>query len=213
MKYFESVVDSGLFNNLKKSDYTNAFAQLTVTGKQYGDGEAVFLEGDVIDKICIVARGSVRAEKTYRNGETHIIQVFDEGDLFGLEFSMSKTKKSANDYISNGYSSIVFVSNNSIKRSDYAPEIETSLTYRLADDNIKMAKKIEILVERGLRERILTYLNILTSKSGSNTVSVRMNREQLAQFLCVNRSALSNELNKMKKEGIIDFKKDKFTIL
>ena len=213
MKYFESVVESGLFSNLKKSDYTNAFAQLTVTGKQYGDGEAVFLEGDVIDKICIVARGSVRAEKTYRNGETHIIQVFDEGDLFGLKFSMSKTKKSANDYISNGYSSIVFVSNNSIKRSDYAPEIETSLTYRLADDNIKMAKKIEILVERGLRERILTYLNILTSKSGSNSVSVRMNREQLAQFLCVNRSALSNELNKMKKEGIIDFKKDKFTIL
>lgn len=213
MKYFESVVDSGLFRNLKKSDYTNAFAQLTVTGKQYDDGEAVFLEGDVIDKICIVARGSVRAEKTYRNGETHIIQVFDEGDLFGLEFSMSKTKKTANDYISNGNSCIVFVSNNSIRKSDHASEIKTSLTFRLADDNIKMAKKIEILVERGLRERILTYLNILTSKSGSNTVSVKMNREQLAQFLCVNRSALSNELNKMKKEGIIDFKKDKFTIL
>lgn len=213
MKYFESVVESGLFSNLKKSDYTNAFAQLTVTGKQYGDGEAVFLEGDVIDKICIVARGSVRAEKTYRNGETHIIQVFEEDDIFGLEYSMSKTKKSANDYISNGGSSIVFVSNNSIRKTDYASDIETSLTYRLADDNIKMAKKIEILVERGLRERILTYLNILTSKSGSNSVSVRMNREQLAQFLCVNRSALSNELNKMKKEGIIDFKKDKFTIL
>ena len=130
-----------------------------------------------------------------------------------MEFTISKTKKSANDYISNGDSSIVFVSNNTIRKSDYASDIETSLTYRLADDNIKMAKKIEILVERGLRERILTYLNILTSKSGSNSVSVRMNREQLAQFLCVNRSALSNELNKMKKEGIIDFKKDKFTIL
>ena len=82
-----------------------------------------------------------------------------------------------------------------------------------ADSNIRMARKVEILAERGLRDRILVYLNILRRKSNSNTVTVRMNREQLAQFLCVNRSALSNELNKMKKEGVIDFKRDQFTIL
>ena len=40
-----------------------------------------------------------------------------------------------------------------------------------------------------------------------------MSREQMAQYLCVNRSALSNELNKMKREKIIDFEKDKFRIL
>ena len=57
------------------------------------------------------------------------------------------------------------------------------------------------------------YLEILRRKAGSDIVSVRMSREQMAQYLCVNRSALSNELNKMKREKIIDFEKDKFRIL
>ncbi|MDO4485696.1 MAG: helix-turn-helix domain-containing protein [Bacillota bacterium] len=63
------------------------------------------------------------------------------------------------------------------------------------------------------RDRIMVYLNILSRKSGSSVVTVKMNREQQAQFLCVSRSALSNELNKMKREKIIDFNKEKFEIL
>ena len=102
---------------------------------------------------------------------------------------------------------------NFILKYDCAMKKHKILTYEIADNNIRMANKVEILAERSLRERILVYLNILTGKAGSNTVTVRMNREQMAQFLCVNRSALSNELNKMKKEGVIDFHKDKFTIL
>ncbi len=213
MKYLESVINSGLFGNLKKSEYIDAFEQLKVIGKSFRKGEVIYYEGDTIDKVCIVSQGSVCAEKTYQNGEMHIVEVFEEDAIFGLEFALSKTKKLAVDYVSNEESVIVFVTLNSIHKSNWAEKMTTTLTYKLADDNIRMARKIEILAERGLRERIMAYLNILTTKSGSNSVSVRMNREQLAQFLCVNRSALSNELNKMKKGGIIDFKKDKFTIL
>lgn len=83
----------------------------------------------------------------------------------------------------------------------------------MASDNIRKMHKIEILAERGLRNRILMYLEILHRKSGTDTVSVKMSREQLAQYLCVNRSALSNELNKMKREKIIDFERDQFRFL
>ncbi len=213
MKYLESVINSGLFSNLKKSEYIDAFEQLVVTNKTYKKGEAVFYEGDLISNICVVNRGSVCGEKTYRDGEVHIIEVFEEGTILGLEVTLSKTRKAAVDYICNEDTEIVFVSMSSITKSKYAPKIQATLTYILADNNIRMANKIEILAKRGLRERILIYLNILSKKSGTNTVTVRMNREQLAQYLCVNRSALSNELNKLKKEGVLDFKKDKFTIL
>ena len=213
MKYLESVINSGLFGNLKKSEYIDAFEQLKITSKTYNRGEPIYYEGDVIDKLCIVERGSVYGEKTYHDGEVHILDVFEEGSMFGLEVVLSKTRKSAVDYISNEESVVVFVAVNAINKSKYAKEIQSALTYMLADSNIRMARKVEILAERGLRDRILVYLNILRRKSNSNTVTVRMNREQLAQFLCVNRSALSNELNKMKKEGVIDFKRDQFTIL
>ena len=213
MQYLESVIESGLFDELKKADYIEAFQQLKISGRSYGPGETIFFEGDIIDKFCIVKKGSVRSEKTYLNGEVHIVDVFDEGSVFGLAFAVSKSRIAAFDFISNEASEIVFVSMHSIRKSQYAETLNSSLNYMMADNNIKMSHKIEILAERGLRERVMVYLHVLQTKSGTDTVTVRMSREQLAQYLCVNRSALSNELSKMKKDGIIDFKGSMFTIL
>lgn len=213
MQYLESIIDSGLLNELKKSDYMDAFEQLKISGRNYKSGETVFFEGDIIDKFCIVKKGSVRSEKTYLNGEVHIVDLFDEGSVFGLAFALSKSRITALDFVSNEESEIVFVSMHSIRKSRFSNEINTALNYMMADSNIKMGHKIEILAERGLRERMMVYLHVLRTKSGSDTVTIRMSREQLAQYLCVNRSALSNELSKMKKDGIIDFKGSRFTLL
>ena len=213
MQYLESVINSGLLNELKKSDYMDAFEQLKISGRNYKSGETVFFEGDIIDKFCIVKTGSVRSEKTYLNGEVHIVELFDEGSVFGLAFALSKSRITALDFVSNEESEIVFVSMHSIRKSRFSNEINTALNYMMADSNIKMGHKIEILAERGLRERMMVYLHVLRTKSGSDTVTIRMSREQLAQYLCVNRSALSNELSKMKKDGIIDFKGSRFTLL
>ena len=213
MQYLESIIDSGLLNELKKSDYMDAFEQLKISGRNYKSGETVFFEGDIIDKFCIVKKGSVRSEKTYLNGEVHIVDLFDEGSVFGLAFALSKSRITALDFVSNEESEIVFVSMHSIRKSRFSNEINTALNYMMADCNIKMGLKIEILAERGLRERMMVYLHVLRTKSGSDTVTIRMSREQLAQYLCVNRSALSNELSKMKKDGIIDFKGSRFTLL
>lgn len=213
MKYLEVIINSGLLDNVSKSDYIHTFDQLKIYGKNYENGEPVFYEGDVIDKVCIIVKGSVRSEKTYPDGEIHIVEVFDEGSFFALEIALSKKKTSAIDYICNEDCEIVFITMRSIERSRSAEKIKDILMQKLADDNVIMSHKIEILAERGLRDRILVYFDILRNKSGTNEVTVRMNREQMAQFLRVNRSALSNELNKMKREGLIDFRKDTFTLL
>ena len=76
-----------------------------------------------------------------------------------------------------------------------------------------MGHKIEILAERGLRDRVIVYLNILARRFQSNVVTVPLSREQLASYLCVNRSALSNELSKMRQDGIISFKGREFCLL
>lgn len=117
------------------------------------------------------------------------------------------------DYVCNEDSTIVFIPLSAVLKSKCSAEIMAFIMQRLADESIRKMHKIEILAERGLRDRIIMYLDILRKKSGTNVVRVNMGREQLAQFLCVNRSALSNELNKMKREGIIDFRKNEFRIL
>lgn len=181
--------------------------------KTYMKGTAIFLEGDIIRTLCIIESGSVRGEKNYPDGEMHIVEVFEPGDIFALEITVSRTKTSTMDYISNDKTIVRFISLDLVEKSAHAREIKQEIAFELADENIRRSHKIEILAERGLRNRILTYLHVLQRKSGSRQVTIKMNREQLAKYLCVNRSALSSELNLMKKEGIIDFKGSKFTLL
>lgn len=213
MKYLECVINSGLFKYIKKSEYIEAFEQADIIERSYAKGEIIYYEGDVVDHICIVRRGSVRAEKTYPNGDVHIAEIFEENSIFALEIAVSKRKTTPMDYLANETCRILFVSITALQQGRLRDPIRMALTEMLADDNIRMSHKIEILAERGLRNRVQVYLDILAGKAGSNQVNVRMSREQLAHYLCVNRSALSNELNKMKREGIIDFKRHQFTLL
>ena len=213
MKYLETVINSGLFRHVRKSDYISVFEKLSISERNFKRGETIYYQGDVIDQLCIVERGSVRGEKTYPNGDIHIVSIFDEGSIVALEIPLSRKKTSPIDVIANENCRMVVVSIQSIEQSRHRDQLHRALIEMLADDNVRMANKIEILAERGLRDRVLIYLNVLAKKSGTDTLQVKMSREQMAQYLCVNRSALSNELNKMKREGIIDFRRGEFRLL
>lgn len=213
IKYLEKIVDSGLFRHINKSEWIDSLDKLEVTAKDYQKGDFICRMGDVINTICIVGSGNVHAEKNYPNGDIHIVSVYEEGSMLVLEVIMSRLKTCPVDLVANENCQVIMITRNSIESSPYRDRMMNALTEMMADENIRQIHKIEILAERGLRDRVLVYLNILTVKSGSNTVTVKMSREQLAQYLCVNRSALSNELSKMKREGLIDFHKDQFTLL
>ncbi|MCQ2566826.1 MAG: helix-turn-helix domain-containing protein [Mogibacterium sp.] len=116
------------------------------------------------------------------------------------------------DYFANENCSVVFISLESILNSPFRDELLTVLIHTLTMFNIKMERKIDMLAEKSLRDKILMYLNLMSERNRSKEFNTRMTQEQFAQFLCVNRSALSNELSKMKKDGIIDFKKDHFIL-
>ena len=213
MKYLGTTIDSGIFGALNKSDYMQAFEELNVIGQNMRKDDVIFHEGDQVNKICIIDRGSVRGEKAYPSGDLHIIQIYDEGSIFGIEAAVSKRKTAPMDYICNEDGTVVFISLKNINSSRFSKQIYEVLMQNMADDNIRKMNKIEILVEKGLRKRILLYFGVLRKKSGSDVINVKMSREQLAQYLGVNRSALSSELNKMKREKIIDFERDRFKIL
>lgn len=213
VKYFECLYNSGILKYLDQADYFDAISKMDIIERKYKRGETIFYEGDSIKRICIVNKGSVRAEKNYSDGEVHILSVFEENCIFGLEISLSKNKNAPVDYIANEGTTVLLLAVQSFDKHHFRKPIKKVLIEMLADENIRMMHKIEILGERGLRDRIIVYLNVLARRFESNVVNVRMNREQLASYLCVNRSALSNELSKMRQEGIIDFSRDEFHLL
>ena len=213
VKHFECLYNCGILRHVDRADYVDAVSKMDIVERKFRRGETIFFEGDTINRICIVKKGSVRAEKNYANGEVHILAVFEENSVFALEISLSKNKNAPVDYIANEQTTVLFLSIESLDKHEYRKPIKKVFVEMLADENIRMMHKIEILGERGLRDRIIVYLNVLARRFESNVVNVRMSREQMASYLCVNRSALSNELSKMRQEGIIDFSKDEFHLL
>ena len=213
IKYLEIVVGCGFFHYINKSDWIEAFEQLEITLRNCRKGDIICHMGDTLDAVCIVESGSVRAEKTYPSGDVHIVSVYEKGDVLALGVILSRMKTSPVDLVANESCRMIMIPRQSVEGSRHRDRLMNALIEMLADENIRQMHKLEILAERGLRDRVLVYLNILIRKAGSDTVTVKMSREQLAQYLCVNRSALSNELSKMRREGLIEFHRDRFTLL
>ena len=83
----------------------------------------------------------------------------------------------------------------------------------MAEKNRLLTEKMRYLTQRSTRQKIMLYLSNLARDKGTSTFSLPFNRQQMADFLSVDRSALSAELSKMKKDGLIDYHKDQFSLL
>lgn len=83
----------------------------------------------------------------------------------------------------------------------------------LSHDNMKKHYRLTILSQRGLRQRVLACLSMQATRRKSASFSIPFSWEELASYLCVNRSALSHELRQMEQDGLIRFRKNRFTLL
>lgn len=211
-RYIELFRKAGIFKELPTGYHSEACGHLGVMVRQYEENAIICQEEEKIDKAIIVSKGAVRAEKIYLDGDVHLVNMYQQGEIFAVETAMSRTKISPLTYVVDCSSEVLFISISQMLRSKFASEFALALMHLLADDNIRKLYKIETLSKRGLRDRILTYLSIIQKKTGGEEFRIHMDQEQFAQYLCVNRSALSYELNQMRREGMIDFYKDKFKI-
>jgi len=181
--------------------------------KQYTKNEILIYEGEELNFIGIVRTGKINGEKFYLEGDVHLVYVYECGELFGLDTAATHSRLSPVTFLADKNSSVLMISMDRIMNCSFREKIMENIISILADENIKKLYKIEALSKRGLRDRIMTYLRIRQHKLGRDSFSIMMTQEQFAQYLCVNRSALTYELNNMRREGIIDFKRDRFTIL
>lgn len=213
MKYFETVINSHLLDGLKREDVILAFDSLDINSRKYRKDELIFCEEELIESICIPKGGRIKAEKINPNGSVHIIDIIEDGVPFGYEIASSKSKRSFCDFVALSDCELVQISMKSILSSKYVADIMRNVCVMIADESIKKINKTFILSENTLRKRLYAYFSILQKKSGTNKVKITMNREQMSEYLCVNRSALSNEISKMKSEGLIEMSKSECTLL
>lgn len=207
-----------LFQEMSMEQMKEIINSIGLYKKSYGKGQMIFQEGDVVENIGIILQGECGIIKLYPDGKEHFLQKLNEGYLTSIEIVCTSSKISPYSIVCLEETTMYFFSYEKIEQAGFMNEeirlkLQKIILQWIASENIKKYYKINILSANSLRERILLYLQLQRRKAGKDTFTIPFDRAQFANYLCVNRSALSKELGKMQREGVIICKKNIFTIL
>lgn len=204
---------SGLFRGLSEPAFEKVMQEVHPAVQTYRKNDIIVEEGQKEVALGIVAGGRIRGVKFHRDGDSHLMMVYEEGDVFSLSSASSRTRIAPLSMIAMGDVTVISIHISDLMNCTANWRIARNIIAMLADESIKSMYKIDILSHTGLRRRIMTYLRIMDAKHEGKAFHTGMNQEQFAQYLSVNRSALSNQLNIMRREGIIDFRGDLYQLL
>lgn len=206
-----------LFKGIEKEFIKNILNRSNLKIISAKKGDLLLREGDYLDYIGIVLEGKIDVTKYCMDGHEIIMSEIYPGEVIGLDIITTPKSKSFYNIIAADQLKVLkivqLILNDEFLTKEYGQRIMMNIINYLANENAKKCYKIEVISQKGIRNKIMTYLLIQQKKHKSNKFKISFDRDQLANFLCINRSVLSNELSKMQKEGIIRFKKNEFEIL
>jgi CRP-like cAMP-binding protein len=180
-------------------------------------GDIIVHEDCELDFFTMLIKGRVFAEKSGTNGSIELVETYSDGELIGLETVCTPTRKAPFRLVCGTDIEAVVFHYDMMTQDGALPDaigkkLHMNIIHVLANENIKKLYKIDVLYKRSLRERVMVFLRRLERKTDDGQFSINMDRERFAQYLGVNRSALSKELGRMSGEGLISTHKDVFEI-
>ncbi|MCI6348427.1 MAG: Crp/Fnr family transcriptional regulator [Negativibacillus massiliensis] len=184
--------------------------------KKYEKGETIFQEGEKIEEIGIIFSGTVTVQRNDYWGNRSIVALLGEMDVFGETFACLNQSSDV-QVIAEESSEILFLQVNRVLTTcssscQFHNRLIRNLLGICAKKNYQMNVKVDILSQKTTREKLLTFLSRQAIYLGKQQFEIPFNRQQLADYLSVDRSAMTVELGKLKREGIIDFQKNVFTL-
>lgn len=210
------IASSPLFFGISKSDILSLLDCIDVYKKHYNKNEIIYLENDEIYFIGIVLEGSVHMVKEDIDGNKTILLYMKSGELFGETFACRSIVSSRVSFISNDCTALFIPFHKIIytckTTCSFHHKLIENMINLISEKNIMLINKIEIISQKNIRSKILTYLHNESEKCNNSKFIIPLNRIELADYLSINRSALSRELKHMKDEGIINFDKNYFEL-
>ncbi len=215
-KYISNFEKCVLFKGIETSQLLPMLNCLEAKIKECKKGQAVFQNGNKINKCGIVLKGELQIVQYDYSGNRSILSIIEENQHFGISYSLCnltlpiciETSKDSLILVINMHK-IITPCKNLCK--NHMVLINNLLTI-LATKNVKLNQKIECLSKRTTREKILNYLTRQSVQNNSKTFKIPYDRQGLADYLCVERSAMSVEISKLQKEGLIKANKNSFEI-
>lgn len=186
--------------------------------KSYLKDEVILLAGTPIKSLGIIIKGEIQILREDYMGNRTILTELNPGQIFGESFACAGLLESPVTVLAKKKSDIVFLGIHRIiatcsNNCPFHNKIIENLLKLLARKNILLNDKNQLLSQRSIRDKVMSYLSTNAQKKGTSTFEIPFTRNELADFLCVDRSALSRVLSQLQKEGVIHYHKDQFKIL
>lgn len=213
---FEAAKSNPLFGDIAFSDFEKVLHCLSAKTTAYNKDEIILLSGETVNFVGLVLSGSVQVIKEDIDGRITIITELGASELFGEVFACAEVAQSPVTVLAAEPTAILMMDYRKIITSCssacpfHAKLIENMLRL-IARKNLMLNQKLDILSKRTTREKLLAFFE--AHRGMAKKFTIPYNREELANFLCVDRSAMSNELCKMRDEGLILFNKNLFQIM
>lgn len=208
---------AALFKNMNEDEVNAALDTLAAKEKKYKKGETILFAGDVTPFVGLVESGSVTIENNDIWGNRTILNRVGAGHFFAETYALLKDEPLLVDVTASEDCSIVFLRLESIENlstlsAPWAMKLIVNMLGISLHKNLTLSSRSFHTAPKTIRERVMAYLNSVAVKKHSNEFDIPFDRQQLADYLNVERSALSKELGKMQREGLILVKKNHFIV-
>lgn len=218
LPYKLQTLDSSLFSGIAPEERGALLDCISYRVASAKKGEIISLEEEQIKEIGILLSGRVDIVKEDIWGNQTLLLRIGKNEMFGETFACGENNVSVVTFLAADDCEILFlpfyrVMHNCTMACGFHHRLMENMVGIIAKKNRDYMQKIEIVSKRTIREKLLTYLSIQAQAQSVRYFELPLGRLELADYLCVDRSALTRELSKMKQEGLIDYDKNCFRIL
>lgn len=216
-EYFDILCACPLFRGIERQELAKALECLNARVSSFARGEAVLREGDPANDVGIVLTGRLQIVRTDLFGNRSILAHLVPGELFGESFVCAGVKAVPVTVAAAEAAEVMLIDCLKITRScrntcGFHQQMIFNLLQIVAAKNLVFHQKIEVTSKRTTREKLMTYLMLQAKQQGSLEFEIPYDRQELADYLEVERSGLSAEIGKLRRQGMIETERRRFKI-
>ena len=217
-KFIPMLKNTQLFSGVGEEEIETMLSCLQARLCTYRKGEYVLRQGERIDDILVLVEGKLHIQRDDYWGNRSIVSMVSAGEMFGEAYAAPESGALMNDVLAVEDCSVIFFD---VKRvitvctagCRFHSMVVQNLFFAISEKNRSLMRKLGFMSRRTTREKLLAYLSEEAKRHGSGSFTIPFNRQQLADFLSVDRSAMSNELCRMRDDGLLNFERNKFTLM
>lgn len=214
----QAILQAKIFKDINEIEIEALLKCVDNYRKTFKKGQIIFREGEPTAYMGLVISGSAVIERSDLWGNNTVLGIVGAGGVFAETYAILPDEPLMINVYANEASEVLFLKARDLlttceKACNFHQQLIINLIQLASMKNLNLSRKVLHTGPKTIRARLLSFFSQWVKKEKSLSFTIPYNRQQMADYLSVDRSAMSNELSKMQREGIISYKKNKFKII